>query len=275
MRVWVALLASALGSCSRAAPTNGPEPSLEFRDEGRVVATLRLSELRAKVPEQTFTAFDPYYAKTKTFRALPFDAVARLGFAALPNLDQRELLLRARDGYTVPLRPPLSTEAGSYIAFADVDAPAWEPIGPQRANPGPFYFVWRGASQQNLETHPRPWQLAVIEVARFEVVFPHTVPSGEPSGSPALEGFALFRDRCVRCHAINREGGRVGPELNVPQNILEYRPEPQVRAYVKNPLSFRYGNMPAHPDLSDRDLDHLIAYLAAMKSRKFDPETRP
>jgi hypothetical protein len=69
----------------------------------------------------------------------------------------------------------------------------------------------------------------------------------------------------------NREGGRVGPDLNVPQSIVEYRPDAQIRAYIQNPATFRYGNMPAHPDLNNADLDHLLAYFHAMATRKHDP----
>ena len=57
-----------------------------------------------------------------------------------------------------------------------LDRSLWDP---QRASPAPFYLVWKEASQQDLETHPRPWQVASIEIARFEVKFPHTVPTGE------------------------------------------------------------------------------------------------
>jgi cytochrome c1 len=32
--------------------------------------------------------------------------------------------------------------------------------------------------------------------------------------------------------------------------------------------------MPAHPDLSDADLDALVAYFRAMKDRKHDPGRR-
>jgi len=199
-------------------------------------------------------------------------AVLREGFGVDPStLASSELVLRARDGYTVPITGARLLEDGAYLALADVDAPGWEPIGPQHANPGPLYLVWRGASQQSLETHPRPWQLAEIAIARFEAVFPHTVPAGEPEGGPAMRGFSIFRGECIRCHAINREGGRTGPELNVPQSIVEYRPAAQIRAYVQNPLAFRYGNMPPHPGLGDAELDALIAYFTAMKTRKHDP----
>jgi mono/diheme cytochrome c family protein len=98
------------------------------------------------------------------------------------------------------------------------------------------------------------------------------LPKGEPSDGEAMRGYHIFRERCVRCHAINREGGNVGPELNVPQSIVAYRPEPQIRAYIRNPLTFRYGAMPANPDLSERDLDALIAYFRAMSTRPYDPQ---
>lgn len=269
-RRWLVPCALLLLVSCKGKTNEGPEPSLEFTDEGRAVAKISLSELTRQIQTETFTAFDPYYGKTKTYRALPFDKVMKLGFKGMSALDDKEIVLRARDGYTVPFRPALANEPGSYIAVEDVESPSWDPIGPQKANPGPFYFVWKEPSQQNLETHPRPWQLAQIEIARFEVKFPHTVPTGEPTGSLAQKGYDLFRDRCFRCHAVNREGGRVGPDLSLPKNVLEYRTEAEVRAYIKNPLALRYGNMPPHPDLTDADLDALIGYLSAMKSRKHD-----
>ncbi|HRG95784.1 MAG TPA: cytochrome c [Polyangiaceae bacterium] len=266
------------GTPAPSAPAPAADAKLAFVVEGRPVRELTLAELRRDLPTETLTVFDPYYKKPKTFRALRFADVWRLGFDGAPEdagVAPGELLLRAKDGYTVPLRPPLSTEPGAYLAYEDVEVPGWEPIGPQRANPAPFYLVWREPGQQSLETHPRPWQLATIERASFERTFPHTVPTGEPPGSLAFVGFGLFRDRCARCHAINREGGRVGPELNVPKNVLEYRTAAEVKAYVRDPLSLRYGNMPPHPDLREADLDALVGYLAAMKTRKFDPDGQP
>lgn len=249
-----------------------PRASIAFVREGKPVRELAISDLLRDVPAETFTAYDPYYNREKTFRAVPLAAVVRKGFqGADAGLTAQEFVLRARDGYTVPLRGNKVFEAGAYVAFADADVPGWELIGPQRANPGPFYVVWRGKDQQDLETHPRPWQLAAIEIARFEDLFPHTAPKGEAEGSGAMRGFAIFKEQCVHCHAVNREGGRVGPELNVPKSIVEYRPVDQIKAYIRDPLTFRYGNMPAHPSLKDGDLDDLVSYFSAMKTRKNDP----
>ena len=212
--LWLALALSA--ACTRA-PAFDQGATLTFVRDGKPVRTTSLGELSAKISPETWTAHDPYYDKRKTYRALPLGEVLREGFGVDPKtLASSEFVLRARDGYTVPISGERLLEGGAYLALADVDVPGWEPIGPQRANPGPIYLVWRGERQQTLETHPRPWQLAEIGIARFEAVFPHTVPTGELEGSPAMRGFALFRGECVRCHAINREGGRTGPELNVP-----------------------------------------------------------
>lgn len=282
MRWAPAALALALG-CQRP-PARGPDDAgdaaqapaatLRFRVEQGPARSLTLAALEAEVGAETVAQYDPYYGRLKRFRALRLDRVLRVGFAGRGELARQQFVLRARDGYTVPLSGARLFEGGAYLAVRDLDRPGWEPIGPQRADPGPLYLIWSRPEQTSLETHPRPWQLAEIEIARVETVFPHTAP---PAGVvPAVtEGYALFVDRCLRCHAINREGGRVGPELNVPQNITQYRPEAQIRAYIRNPLQFRYGNMPSHPDLTEADLDHLVAYLRVMADHRFDPTPRP
>ena len=248
---------------------------LEFKIEGRTIRTLTLAELTDRIQSEELSNCDGYYHRMKRFRGFAIDRVLAAGLQgeSVGTLSERPFVLRARDGYTVPISGQRLLEGGAYIAFEDLDHPgSWDPIGPQRADPGPFYLVWRESNQCDLETHPRPWQLAVLEIARYETVFPHSVPAGVTESSETYLGFQRFSSLCIRCHAINREGGRVGPELNVPQNITEYRPIEQIRAYIRNPLQFWYGNMPAHPSLDDRALDQLVAYLTHMRSEKHDPD---
>lgn len=255
-----------------------PEPAgavLRFVAPGSPRRELDLAALRRIAPVERVTAYDPYYGRTKSFDALPIEPLLAHAFS-LPAvaLRSRELMLRGRDGYSVPLPGArlLEEGAGAYLAFDDPGG--WEPIGPQRADPRPFYLIWKKPEQQNLVTHPRPFQLVEIELLSREQaarLFPRAVPRVN-SDTPAGRGFLLFLSRCIACHAINRDGGRVGPDLNVPQNILEYRPVEQVRAYIRDPRSFRYGNMPSHRDLADEQLDELVAYLKAMQAQKEDPD---
>lgn len=122
-----------------------------------------------------------------------------LGFPQEQKLFEKQFVLRAKDGSTVPVDGAKLYEPGAYIAFEDTEAPAWETIGQQRANPGPFYLIWANKARTNLEAHPRPYQLATIEIAKFEDVFPFTVPKG--ADEAAEKGFATRSRRRCRARA--------------------------------------------------------------------------
>lgn len=227
---------------------------------------------------------DPYYEKRKNFLACPLARVLELGFGSTRGPADQNYFFRARDGYVKPASAARLAETGGWLALADLDeAPAaqapdptelsdhWEPIGRGGVDPGPFYLVWTGPHQADVHRYPWPYQLAAIEIAGFETLYPHVVPRDVSGEGPASAGFAIFRNECVSCHAINGEGGKVGPDLNVPRSIVEYRPAEQIKAFIRDPRSFRYTSMPSHLHLSARDLDSLVAYFRVMKDQKYDP----
>lgn len=262
-------LSLALTGCA-ARPLAPPEIStgtLRFERPGATPVSLDVAALRTISAATSWRAFDPYYRKEKGWWAVELKPVLERVFGDALRSDELELQVTALDGYQVLLPLAQALEPGAFLAFADLDGP-WEPIGPQRASPGPFYVVWRNEAQQDLTTHPRPWAVARLALVRFDDAYPKTVP---PRRDAAIdEGFRLFRQQCLRCHAINREGGRVGPELNVPKNVTEYRDRELLKAWVKNPLQFRYGNMPPFAHLTENQLDAVLAYLSAMREKKLD-----
>jgi mono/diheme cytochrome c family protein len=266
------MLFGLLLGCAREQALQG---SLAFKREGSAVRSLSVATLATNETLRVVETLDPYYGKTKRFRAIPATTLLALGYdEPLALLRTHSFVLYARDGYAVPIEGSRLLDGSAYVAIDDVDVPGFAPIGPQQVSPAPAYLVWAGTQHDNLETHPRPWQLASIAIVNPEKLYPHTVPRGEPSAGPAVRGHHIFRERCIRCHAINREGGKVGPDLNVPQSIVSYRPEAQIRAYIQNPLTFRYGAMPPNPDLSEGDLDALLAYFHAIAKQPYDPEAR-
>lgn len=254
-----------------------PSARLRFVRDGAEVSSRTLEQLRAACAERTLEiGKDPYYGVAKRFRVCPLREVLALGFGDAAALAGESLLLRALDGYTRQADADRLLGPGAYLAFADADRlvrgeRGFDPIDRRQLDPAPFYLVWERPEQWDAHAWPWPYQLATIEIASFEERFPHTVPAGNETGSPADRGYGLFQRECAHCHAINGEGGKVGPELNVPRNITEYRPAHQLREFIRNPESFRYTSMPAHQHLTESDLDALLAYLARMAELKHDP----
>ena len=254
---------------------------LHFLRDGAPVRTVDLATLKGNCQVQRITIDDPYYGQRKSFLACPLAEVLQLGFGQpVAALAANTFLLRARDGYAKPTTGSRLAEPGAFLAFADAehlhgDDPGWQPIDRKQADPGPFYLVWSQPQQADPNRYPWPYQLTTIEITQLDAAYSHIVPRGAAADSPAQAGYQIFRSECIACHAINREGGTVGPELNVPLSIVEYRPAEQIKAYIRNPAAFRYTSMPAHPQLSDQQLEDLVAYFTAMKALKHDTGGAP
>ncbi|MCA9580160.1 MAG: cytochrome c [Myxococcales bacterium] len=217
---------------------------------------------------EVVTLRDANLGKTKRYRATPLRALLQ-GLETHEGLPSKMAILRAKDGYELRVAAERLLEDGAFIAIGEAESGTFEPIGQQHLDPGPFYLVWAGAHQGDVKAYPWPWQLAAIHFTD-EQAYPKTHPP-KGSSTTVYRGHTLFLKECVRCHAINRDGGSLGPELNLPQNITEYREENQLRSFIQNPKAFRYSAMPAFGHLSPADLDALFAYLRSMATHKRPP----
>jgi mono/diheme cytochrome c family protein len=232
--------------------------------------TIRLAGLiRALGPARKIETEDPYYGTKKSFWGLPASDVLGWAFSET-GIQSDAVEFIARDGYSVTIQLDQLERDGAMLVFADVEQGTLPPIGPRQANAGPLYLSWPGASHGNLTTHPRPFSVIELRQQRSGERLRFGPPGGFSADSQEARGEELFSERCVRCHALNQKGGRVGPDLNAPQNILSYRPEDQVRAYIEDPSSFRFTVMPSHEDLTSDQLDALISFLRSMQSYPMD-----
>ncbi len=264
MNGWTVVRALVL-SCTVAfaAPATASGPTLGFRLSGKTNKTLSLAELHARVETARIRFFHPFYNKDKSYQAFPLAAL--LEFAYGPKWrspEYSDAIFIALDGYEAVGSLEKAREAGGYLAFRDLDQESgWEPVGYRKADPGPFFLVWTKPDQTTGHAYPWPWQVTAVNLVRFEDQYPAVVPKGAAKDSPAWRGFTIFRERCLRCHAMNREGGKVGPDLNAPLSITAYRSEPMIKAFIRKPSEYRYTHMPDHTDLADRDLDDLYRYF--------------
>lgn len=260
-----------------ASPAHAASTQLRFLRDGELVRQVDLQELKKSCQIAAVVIDDPYYKRKKSFIAFSLKQVLVLGFGVTAkDLAAEELSFQAADGYVKPSPGARALEDGGYLAFADADRmraddPGWEPIDRRGTDPAPYYVVWAHAEQSETKGYPWPYSVVSIEIVHFDKKYPDTLPRTAAAGSAAWRGFATFKTHCIACHSINAEGGKIGPDLNVPQSILEYRPAAQVRQYIRDPETFRYSSMPAHRDLSEAALDELIAYFSTMQGLKHDP----
>lgn len=244
------------------------EVGIEFIVSGESRKFVTIYEMKNMVKPQKITYFDPYYAKSKTFEAFPIGKLLFKVFGKhLKSHDFTNVVFIALDGYRAISSIEILQEAGGYLAFRDTEFPDWEPVGRKRANPGPFYLFWTEKDQSAENGYPWPWQVAAIRLVRFQDEYPKVFPQGVAKNSSVYHGFEIFRKLCFRCHAISNQGGKIGPDLNEPQNILTYRSIGMVKAMIKEPSKFRHTYMPDHPHLTENDLDSLIDFFL-FKSRE-------
>lgn len=101
----------------------------------------------------------------------------------------------------------------------------------------------------------------------------------EPADTLANQGREIFEEQgCISCHAVEGQGSAQGPALTnfgdreTIANYLEVTDE-NLKEWIQDPQSLKQGNeMPAYPELSDEELDAIVAYLNQLE--KLDPETK-
>ena len=84
----------------------------------------------------------------------------------------------------------------------------------------------------------------------------------------ADKGAALFAASCALCHGESGVGTQTGPPLV--HRIYEpgHHSDDSFRNAMKNGVAshhWNFGNMPARPELSDGDIEDIIAYVRAIQ----------
>jgi len=176
----------------------------------------------------------------------------------------------ASDGYWSEIPIKNLPNRSAVLAFHHVGDPPANPFrdathAGRSFNPGPYAVVWEGFHTES-EHLPNPW--SVTEV----ILQPERVPDSLRAPTrdlKTLRGLELWRLHCSRCHSINKFGGNVGPELNVPVNVTEYWSRERLIQFIENSASLRWNSkMPSFSWLPQSDREAILKYLEAMREAK-------
>jgi mono/diheme cytochrome c family protein len=169
------------------------------------------------------------------------------------------------DGYraTATMQQILDLDAILVNKDLEADKSRWKTE--DEAKFSPFYFTW--TKYQKSLSRPYPYAITSFQFVEKESQYLAAKPLS--TNKDVVAGFKIFEQKCIKCHAINGEGGILGPELNYPVNITEYWRSDYLKAFIRNPQSVRHqSKMPMLTELSSININQIVDYLFFMKGQK-------
>lgn len=274
-KAFLVLLGLALSGCAIPAfRTNSHKPQVDSEltlvsgSTNRVLTSLQMLQA---LPKAKVTVNDPVYGKSKHYEGFWLEDVLRLAGMRLDG--EKVLVFTSLDGYQARLSQLGLPHAKPMLAVRDLDYPmGWEVIthGKENLTPGPYYLVWQTSAGSKVAGLPWPYQINRLELRNAAESQQQLLPKGADARPDVLRGFSLFMKSCISCHSVNLEGGVLGPELNIPKNITEYRDRSYLIEFIKDPNSFRAkSKMPAfNSSLSTEKIEDVLRYFEWMRDYK-------
>ena len=231
---------------------------LDLRDRGLLKATQIVS-----------IQPDPVYHKNKRFNALPLkDILEKYSSINRMNANDLKVVFECEDGYKPEMPLEILLSAKAFLAVNDVDAPKgreWEILvkNGQESKIEPFYVVYEGVSGDDV-SYKWPYNLVKIHLAPLH----ENDEALKPKNKSTLSGYEIFKNRCQTCHAINKIGGKMGPELNYPKSVTEYWKTDDLKAFIQNPASYRNNVKMPTLGIKPEEANEIVKYLSYMSEHK-------
>lgn len=214
---------------------------------------------------------DPVYKTSKQYLAYPLTSIVnKLASQTEKPLKNSVLIFTAADGYVVTMAYQDALLEKGFIAFKDLSAnqKTWTEFkfGNEIITPAPYYLVWKNPNLDKWR-YPSPFQLTSISIDSADSYYSQALPTN--NNAQAMAGFNLFSRYCIRCHSINNTGGKLGPELNLPNNVTSLYTEEYLTHFILNATKFNASTkMPVFQDIiSKKDTLTIQYYLKSLKTK--------
>lgn len=204
-------------------------------------------------------AHDPVYKKRKSYTGV---SLQPLFDAAITNSrSDCTVIFRCTDGYAPVASLSALRKEEAFLAVrdnAESGDDLWELFADGKS-PAPYYIVWPNVKDQ--KSVPWPYQVRTIELYDASA-FVQGITRGRATAEH--KGRDIFFRTCLSCHSLAGMGGTVGPDLVSPVKVTDYWRQSYLRRFIANPLSVRHNSKMPAPQLSDREIDDVIAFLSAI-----------
>lgn len=234
-------------------------------DSERGSQTLSLEALRDGLETPEIEVPNPDSGRSVRYLTFSLADVLQL----MGDNDAEDLVFHCLDGYRNSTAAANVHRLDLRLAYGEDGLPGqWSPIpsGKTMANPAPFMVISANTSDSKIFSWS--FQMNRIEVVSFAKKFPRTLPAGVRDDSAVVKGFSIFRGQCLKCHSVNLQEGEIGPELNVPKSIIEYRSPRFLRQWLHDPSQFRARARMPSTNLTAKEINEVIAYLRYMAHHK-------
>ncbi|MEO6719897.1 MAG: cytochrome c [Ferruginibacter sp.] len=220
-----------------------------------------------RVATDVMVNYDPFFKTSKKYRGYyinsTIDSVIK---SAHFDTAGAIIIFECIDGYKPVMDlSKLYQHAKGYFAFKDLEKSV-ERNWPDSINKkfAPFYLVWDDVKKDD-NSFVWPYGLIAMKLVPGKVKYKSIYPYQDTT---LVKGFNLFKENCLKCHSINKIGGTMGPEFNIPKNITEYWREEDIISFAKNPSAYRYNSsMPPVTNLSDAELKEIVKYIQSMTNQ--------
>ena len=263
IQIFIALLLALFFACQQ---QETKEPKVLAKEE--TVDTAPLVEINlAHAKEEGALAntelirvtYDPVFKRAKKYEAIPLKPYLEKIVTA-QNIDKAntEIIFLCKDGYnpSMPLAKVMENEP--YLAIKDIEAiegKNWADT--LKGKWSPFYLVWTNHSE-GAKGFSWPYGLKYLQFKASDDAYKAAFPNDKAQ----IAGFELYKEKCMKCHSVNKVGGVMGPEFNIPKNITEYWQTKDIKAFVKNPYAYRYNSkMLPVADLQDEELNLSLIHI--------------
>jgi len=212
--------------------------------------------------------YDHYFKTSKEYKGYDIKQIIASIIKSV-NFDTTKCLVvfECKDGYKPAMDiSKVFGQINGYIVYKnenEINHTSWPDSLNEKFKP--YYIVWDNVKKED-DTFMWPFGLIGLRLVKMDIEFKEIYPSKDLS---LINGFTLFRNNCMKCHSINKVGGTIGPELNIPRNITEYWKVKDIISFAKDPRSYRINSsMPPIINLSELDLNEIVKYLKYMKGNK-------